>query len=189
MKQILITCDTEVGELHANRADAFEIFIKGEIGGGTEVGVKLINDLANEYGGVAEHFVDVYPSERYGEDKFKRLCRQIVKSGHGVNLHTHPSGKYDKNRKFMRQYSLDEQIEIINFGKQKIKEWIGTDVIAHRAGGYGANDDTLRALRINDIFIDSSFFYKNINCAINYDYVNKTSKKCGVLQLPVSVCE
>ena len=36
MKQILITCDTEVGELHANRADAFEIFIKGEIGGGTE---------------------------------------------------------------------------------------------------------------------------------------------------------
>ena len=89
----------------------------------------------------------------------------------------------------MRQYSLDEQIEIINFGKQKIKEWIGTGVIAHRAGGYGANDDTLRALRINDIFIDSSFFYKNINCAINYDYVNKTSKKCGVLQLPVSVYE
>ena len=54
MKQILITCDTEVGELHANRADAFEIFIKGETCG-KEVGVKLINDLANEYGGVAEH--------------------------------------------------------------------------------------------------------------------------------------
>ena len=149
MKQILITCDTEVGELHANRADAFEIFIKGEIGGGTEVGVKLINDLANEYGGVVEHFVDVYPYERYGEDKFKRLCRQIVKSGHGVNLHTHPSGKYDKNRKFMRQYSLNEQIEIINFGNQK----------------------------------------KNGNCKINYDYINKASKKNGVLQLPVSVYE
>ena len=188
MKQILITCDTEVGELHAGKTDAFEIFIKGETGG-MEVGVRLINDLASKYGAAVEHFVDVYPHERYGEDKFKRLCQEIISGGHGINLHTHPSGKYDKNRKFMCQYSLDEQIEIINFGKQKIKEWTGMDVFAHRAGGYGANDDTLRALRINDIFIDSSFFYKNINCAINYDYVNKTSKKCGVLQLPVTVYE
>jgi hypothetical protein len=183
MKQILITCDTEVGELHAGKTDAFEIFIKGETGG-MEVGVRLINDLASKYGAAVEHFVDVYPYERYGEHKFEQICRDIIWDGHGVNLHTHPSGKYDKNRKFMRQYSLDEQIEIINFGKQKIKEWTGMDV-----GGYGANDDTLRALRINDIFIDSSFFYKNINCAINYDYVNKISKKCGVLQLPVTVYE
>ena len=188
MKQILITCDTEVGELHANRADAFEIFIKGEIED-REVGVKLINDLASKYGAAVEHFVDVYPCERYGEHKFEQLCRDIIQSGHGINLHTHPSGKYDKNRKFMWQYSVDEQTEIVNFGKQKIKEWIGTDVMAHRAGGYGANDDTLRALRINDILIDSSFFYKNKNCKINYGYVNKASEKNGVSQLPVSVFE
>lgn len=186
MKQILITCDTEVGELHAGKTDAFEIFIKGETGG-MEVGVKLINDLASEYGGMVEHFLDVYPYERYGEDKFKRLCQEINSSGHGINLHTHPSGKYDKNRKFMWQYSLDEQIEIIKFGKQKIKEWIGVDVIAHRAGGYGANNDTLMALKINNILIDSSFFYKNVNCNIDYEYVNRPSEKDGVLQLPVSV--
>ena len=188
MKQILITCDTEVGELHAGRADAFEIFIKGEVQS-REVGVKFINDLASEYGAVVEHFVDVYPYERYDECKFERLCGDIIHGGHSVNLHTHPSGRYDKNRKFMWQYSVDEQTEIINFGKQKIKEWIGTDVMAHRAGGYGANDDTLRALRVNDIFIDSSFFYKNENCKINYDYINKASEKNGVLQLPVSVYE
>lgn len=188
MKQILITCDTEVGELHAGRADAFEIFIKGEIED-REVGVKLINDLASKCGAAVEHFVDVYPYERYGEHKFEQLCRDIIQSEHGINLHTHPSGKYDKNRKFMWQYSVDEQTEIVNFGKQKIKEWTGMDVLAHRAGGYGANDDTLRALRVNDIFIDSSFFYKNENCKINYDYINKASEKNGVLQLPVSVYE
>ena len=146
---------------------------------GREVGVKLINDLANKYGGVAEHFVDVYPYERYGEDKFKRLCREIVKGGHGVNLHTHPSGKYDKNRKFMWQYGLDEQIEIIKFGKQKIKEWIGIDAPAHRSGGYGANDDTIQALKLNDIFIDSSFFYKNGNCKIS---VYEKQKRYGFLK-------
>lgn len=188
MKQILITCDTEVGELHAGKTDAFEIFIKGETGG-MEVGVKIINDLASEYGGMVEHFLDVYPYERYGEDKFKRLCQEIISSGHGINLHTHPSGKYDKNRKFMWQYSLDEQIEIIKFGKQKIKEWVGIDVIAHRAGGYGANNDTLVALKINNILIDSSFFYKNVNCDIEYRYVNRPSEKDGILQLPVSVFE
>lgn len=188
MKQILITCDTEVGELHADRADAFEIFIKGKVQSG-EVGVKLINDLASEYDAAVEHFVDVYPYERYGESKFERLCVDIIRGGHGVNLHTHPSGRYDKNRKFMWQYSLDEQVEIIKFGKQKIKEWIGIDAPAHRAGGYGANDDTIQALKLNDIFIDSSFFYKNGNCKINYDYINKVFEKNGVLQLPVSVYE
>nr|WP_314071303.1 hypothetical protein [uncultured Campylobacter sp.] len=188
MKQILITCDTEVGELHAGRADAFEIFIEGEVQS-REVGVKLINDLASEYGATVEHFVDVYPYERYYECKFERLCSDIIHGGHGVNLHTHPSGRYDKNRKFMWQYSADEQTEIINFGKQKIKEWIGIDVLAHRAGGYGANDDTIQALKFNGIFIDSSFFYKNENCKINYDYINKASEKNGVLQLPVSVYE
>jgi len=188
MKQILITCDTEVGELHAGRADAFDIFIKGEVQSG-EVGVKLINDLASEYSATVEHFVDVYPYERYGECKFKRLCCDIIRGGHGVNLHTHPSGRYDKNRKFMWQYSLDEQTEIVNFGKQKIKEWIGMDVLAHRAGGYGANDDTVQALKFNGIFIDSSFFYKNENCKINYDYINKASEKNCVLQLPISVYE
>ena len=188
MKQILITCDTEVGELHAGRADAFEIFIEGEVQS-REVGVKLINDLASEYGATVEHFVDVYPYERYYECKFERLCSDIIHGGHGVNLHTHPSGRYDKNRRFMWQYSADEQTEIINFGKQKIKEWIGIDVLAHRAGGYGANDDTIQALKFNGIFIDSSFFYKNENCKINYDYINKASEKNGVLQLPVSVYE
>lgn len=188
MKQILITCDTEVGELHADRADAFEIFIKGEIED-REVGVKFINDLASEYSAVVEHFVDVYPCERYGEHKFERLCSDIIHGGHGINLHTHPSGKYDKNRKFMWQYSVDEQTEIVNFGKQKIKEWIGIDALAHRAGGYGANDNTIQALKFNSIFIDSSFFYKNENCKINYDYINKASEKNDVLQLPVSVYE
>ena len=188
MKQILITCDTEVGELHADRADAFEIFIKGEIED-REVGVKLINDLASKCGAAVEHFVDVYPYERYDECKFERLCSDIIHGGHGVNLHTHPSGRYDKNRKFMWQYSVDEQTEIINFGKQKIKEWIGVDVLAHRAGGYGANDDTIQALKFNGIFIDSSFFYKNENCKINYDYINKASEKNCVLQLPISVYE
>ncbi|WP_169764359.1 hypothetical protein [Campylobacter mucosalis] len=186
MKKILITCDTEVGELHSDRADAFEIFIKGQVGN-KEVGVGLINSIASEFKVIVDHFVDIYPYEKYGEQKFKKLCEDIIKNGHKINLHTHPSGKFDKNRRFMYQYSLGEQIQIIKFGKEKLKEWLGIEVISHRAGGYGANDNTIKALVENDIFIDSSFFYKNPNCKISYDFVNRTFEKNGVLEIPVSV--
>ena len=152
MKNIIITCDTEVGELAGERKDAFEIFIKGEING-REVGAGLINKIADKFNAKVEHYVDVYPFERYGEAKFKKLCCDILDAGHGVNLHTHPSGKFDKNRKFMWQYSFEEQLQIIKFGKDKIYEWTGVQVISHRAGGYGANDDTLSALYQNEIFI------------------------------------
>ena len=48
MKKVLITCDTEVGELAGNRADAFEVFIEGKING-QEVGVNFINTIASRY--------------------------------------------------------------------------------------------------------------------------------------------
>ncbi len=186
MKYILLTCDTEVGELHADRLDAFEVFIEGKVQN-QEVGVKLINSIASEYGAIVEHFVDVYPYERYGEEKFKSLCNNIINSGHKIGLHTHPSGKYDPKRKYMWQYSLDEQKEIIKFGKEKIKEWTGIDVKSHRAGGYGADNNTLRALKEDNILIDSSFFYMNEKCKINYNFLNKPSLINEVFEIPVSV--
>ncbi len=188
MKHILITCDTEVGELHANKIDAFEVFIEGKVYK-QEVGYRFINNLSSKYGAIVEHFVDIYSYESYGEEKFERLCCDVVQSGHKVALHTHPSSKYDKSRKFMHQYSLDEQIEIIKFGKEKICQWIGQEQISHRAGGYGADDNTLKALKENGIFTDSSFFYKNANCKISYPYKNKPFVHKGVLELPVSVYE
>jgi len=186
MKYILITCDTEIGELGQNVENAFEIFIEGKVEN-QEVGVKLINDIASKYNATVEHFVDVYPFEKIGENKFKNLCLSILDSGHKIGLHTHPSVLLKK--RFMWQYSLQEQIEIVRLGKEKIKEWTGISVISHRAGGYGADDNTLLALKVNNILIDSSFFYSNPNCKIKYPYKNKVDFYKGIYEIPVTVYE
>lgn len=188
MKHILITCDTEVGELAGDRRDAFEIFIEGVVNS-KKVGVELINSIAAKYGAIVEHFVDVYPYEKYGEEKFETLCKTLIDGGHRIGLHTHPSGRYDKNRKFMWQYSLKEQTEIVRFGKQKIKEWVRLENISHRAGGYGADENTLIALKENNIFVDSSFFCGNDKCQIKYPYKNQVSLYKDIFEIPVTVYE
>jgi hypothetical protein len=189
MKQIIITCDTEVGELAAG-ANAVEVFMEGKVQNKV-AGISLINSIVSQYKATVEHFVDVYPYERYGEGKFRRVCNQILQQGHHVQLHTHPSGKFDGSRRYMHQYTLDEQLQIIEWGKSKIREWTGYDVIAHRAGGYGANDLSLEAIHQNGITIDSSFFYKNPICQIQYPHINRSTHYKNIFQIPVTVyqCE
>jgi hypothetical protein len=60
VKHILLTCDTEVGELGLDKEGAFEIFVEGKVEG-QEVGYKLINKIASQYKVKVQHFVDVYP--------------------------------------------------------------------------------------------------------------------------------
>ena len=185
---MLLTCDTEVGELGLDKEGAFEIFVEGKVEG-QEVGYKLINKIASQYKVKVQHFVDVYPYKTFEEKKFAKLCNSILESGHHLGLHTHPSGFYDRNRKFMWEYTKSEQRKIIEHGKKKIKEWTGIEIKFHRAGGYGANNDTLKALYENGVFLDSSFFYKHQNCKINYPFANKPEKIEKVWEIPITVYE
>lgn len=186
MAQILITIDTEIGELGKYRPDAFETFIEGKVGG-KEVGYKFIMDMLDKYGAEGEFFVDVYPYKQIGEDKFANLCENIGKRGHSVQLHTHPSMAFDRERIYMHQYSLKEQIEILELGKEKIKAWTGKYPIAHRAGGYGINKDTFKALSQVGIPYDSSYFYGNGNCKFQYNVKNKPFRVDEILEIPITV--
>jgi len=186
MSQILITIDTEIGELGKYRPDAFEIFIEGKVDG-RKVGYKFIMEILDKYDVEGEFFVDVYPYKQIGEDKFANLCKNIVKRGHNVQLHTHPSMAFDRDRIHMHQYSLKEQIEILELGKEKIKDWTGNYPIAHRAGGYGINEDTFKALSQVGILHDSSYFYGHGNCKFPCDVKNKPFKVGEVTEIPITV--
>jgi hypothetical protein len=186
MLQILITIDTEIGELGKYRPNAFETFIEGKVDD-KEVGYRSIMDILDKYNAKGEFFVDIYPYKQIGEDKFALLCQNITKRGHNVQLHTHPSMAFDKNRIYMHQYSLKEQIEILGLGKRKIKEWISKYPVAHRAGGYGINEDTFRALENIGIYYDSSYFYGNDNCKVYYDIKNVPFKVGNITEIPITV--
>ena len=186
MPQTLITIDTEIGELGKYRPDAFETFIEGKVDG-EEVGCKFIMDILDKYNAKGEFFVDIYPYKQIGKEKFANLCKNIVKKGHNVQLHTHPSMAFDRERIYMHQYSLKEQIEILELGKEKIKEWIGKYPTAHRAGGYGINEDTLKALSQVGILHDSSYFFGNGNCKFHCNAKNKPFRVAEIVEIPITV--
>jgi peptidoglycan/xylan/chitin deacetylase (PgdA/CDA1 family) len=187
MKSILLTCDTEIGETPGDLIDPFETLIEGKAAG-QKVGYSLINQIANKYGAVVTHFVDVFPSVNRGEDRYHQLCEQILNDGHQLGLHTHPAGFFDPQRKWMYQYSLEEQIRILTEGKERIFHWTGQEISDHRAGGYGADDRTLDALTRTGFQTDCSYFDGQPKCKIISGEINIPFHRFGVWEIPVTVC-
>ena len=112
MKQILLTCDTEVGELAQGFDEAFDIFVLGKITG-EQVGVPLINSIAEEHGAVVNHFVDVY--HPCYEKNFIALCEQILSDGHFVGLHTHPGSRFGRMRAHVLHCRQQDSHRIVPF--------------------------------------------------------------------------
>ena len=186
MKYILITCDTEIGELTANLSPeaAFDIFVLGKLNNEV-VGVKYINKLANEFDLIVNHFVDIYPPHL--QTQIADLCYDIMADGHYVGLHTHPGSRY--GRRFINEYNLNEQKEILSFGKDFFWKNYHLCQVTHRAGGYGADDNTIRALSELEFIYDSSFFYNNLNCHISgvkNNVVTRIGDKNDIIEVPVS---
>ena len=142
--------------------------IYGQIGN-REFGIPLIIDILNKHNLKATFFVEPFCSFYFGEKIIKEICHYILNRGHDVQLHLHPNYQIFKcpdwqeraKRKelfpdIIAKYTLDEQINLIRQAK-KILEKCGVTPIAFRAGCFGANLDTLTALKENDFLIDSSY--------------------------------
>lgn len=158
---------------------------------GKDCGIKAIIDICDDYHVKPTFFVSPYDCELIGEDKVKEVVQYMANRGCDIQLHTHPAWAYDKERPDLYQYTLEEQIEIIRFGMDKIHEWTGRYPIAHRAGDYGADRNTLRALYKNGIKYDSSFFLQHPSCKlINMKLpVSDIGNAEGIIEIPVTSFE
>ena len=118
---------------------------------------------ANDCRGV--FFVDPLPALVWGIDAISDIVAPIVARGHDVQLHMHtewlelagadnPLG--DRTGRNMADFTRAEQAKLIALGKDLLMEAGAPAPIAFRAGNYGANDATLRALAQNGIRYDSS---------------------------------
>lgn len=181
---ILITIDMEF----SNHPEDIGIF--GHIDG-VDYGVPMIMRLLRKYNLRATFFVDVYINKSKHRENFIYLCKSLQKEGHDLQLHTHPFEMFDCRRYGMREYNLEEQIEIIKRGKDLFYEWFATQPVAHRAGDWAANYDTLKALKANNIFVDSSVFWGWSNCLLNGDLAarNSLGEYDGILEIPASIFE
>ena len=185
MANIIITVDAEVGEKSKNDPSGFEKFILGRVEG-EEYGVRRIMGICEKNGCQAEFFLDYCGYIKYGEYKYKDIALDITGRGHGLQLHTHPSLLKDPGRAMMSQYSLDEQAQIISEGVRKFSDWCGAKPVAHRAGCYGADDNTLNALAKSGICYDFSCFLGHENCKMSTQSPNLPFRKGGVVEVPVT---
>ncbi|MFO1418582.1 MAG: hypothetical protein U1E83_07905 [Methylotetracoccus sp.] len=135
--------------------------------GAPDCGLMGIVRMLQQHGMSGTFFLNVYEQIKWGESALRGITAQLQGGGQDLALHTHPQWMYDPQRPGMNQYSLDEQSAIISEGVRLLRAWTGQPVVAHRAGDYAANEDTLEALRRSGIVVDSSYFWGHPHCQLD----------------------
>ncbi len=181
---IIISVDTEA-DIISGRIIPISKMIYGEVDG-EYYGITRIMDICEEYDAKATFFVSTFEYRKLGEDGIKKVCQDIYTRGHDVQLHTHP--KWISNRQFMWNHSLEEQKELLRDGREMIRKWTGRYPVAHRAGGFGSDQNTFSALKSTGIPIDSSNI-KSPYCKLDTTRFTGNTVQVsdeGIVELPVT---
>lgn len=202
MPLLYFTIDTEYssGYYHRWGADArlanFERSISGKTRSGA-VGIFYQMDRLERHGHRGVFFVDPMPALVWGVEAIADVVGPIVARGHDVQLHLHsewlelagsanPLG--DRTGRNMRDFSLEDQTRLIDYARGVLMAAGAPAPVAFRAGNYGANDDTLRALAELGISYDSSHCpgIAGSECGISLGAGHRDPvAHCGVIEVPV----
>ncbi len=183
MKQrIMISIDVEA-PLGSDGVDNL-IYCKTASG---EYGINFLMDCFDKYGYKGLFFVDVAEAWEYGQEPIEKVIKHIVSRGHEVGVHLHPDRMGDKDRKFLWQYSYDEQYEMIKKCTDFYRRAVGKFPKSFRAGRYGADDNTVKALASLGYEIDMSYFYRRKTCRISkQESINGLFQMEGLIEVPVT---
>ena len=200
---LYLTIDTEMSPaLHQQGWSAADN-LASSIFGRCDSGVFGINhqmDVMEEADLIGIYFVDPMPALVYGREILPEIVAPIVERGHEVQLHIHtewlefadhnPVGGLTGHS--IKDFPLNAQVELLGLARDLLCEAGAPEPNAFRAGNYGANDDTLKALHLLGIDYDTSFnpAYLGNGCDISLpaDQINMIGKH-GVEVLPVSAIQ
>ncbi|WP_305096596.1 polysaccharide deacetylase family protein [Croceibacterium aestuarii] len=122
---------------------------------GGDVGIAYQMDVLERHGLKAVFFVDPMPALVWGTRAIARVVEPILARGHDVQLHVHTEwlalagsanplgGKTGRN---IKDFTRGEQEVLLDYAREALMAAGAPRPVAFRAGNYGANDDTLRAL-------------------------------------------
>jgi len=171
MLDIFLTFDVEIwcdgwNDIDAKFPNAFQQYIYGSTPKG-DYGLPYILRQLQDHGLAGVFFVEPLFSTRFGLDPLSEIIGLIRERRQEVQLHPHTEWVDESNepllnnilkkRQFLKSFSLSEQTILIQAGVRLIEEAGGGNVNAFRAGSFGFNRDTLRALAANSITFDSSY--------------------------------
>lgn len=192
---VLITVDAEGPSPNAKRSPHYGRFLLPDQldaeAKEVKFGISKMMDIADKYNFKISFFLDVTEEKIFGEKVMQKIASFILAKGHDIQLHIDSLYLIDPQRPYLNQYSLEEQKAIVLEECNALKRWTGKWPIAHRAGAYAANPDTLISLKDANIPVDSSFFYRYPKCDLQgiYSMKNAISNAQGIMQLPVTVFE
>ncbi len=202
MTPVYITIDTEYSagsykrEPDLSHLSNFDRSIASKTPKG-DVGIEYQMDVFDRHGLKAVFFVDPMPALVWGTQAITDIVRPIIDRGHDVQLHLHtewleyagsnnPLGKGVGLN--IKDFSLGDQIILLEYGITQLMAAGAPRPVAFRAGNYGANDDTLRALAQLGFAYDSSHCpgIANSHCEISLGADDRTPlKHCGILEIPI----
>jgi len=171
MTRVFITIDTEyssglyTGPGPTDRAENYARSIACITPDGP-AGITHKLALLAEHGQKAVFFVDPMPALVWGVAAIEDIVAPIIAAGQDVQLHCHtewlalagsgnplPSGATGNN---LADFRFEEQCAILDYAQRTLVAAGAPAPVAFRAGNYGANDDTLRALALLGIAYDTS---------------------------------
>ena len=171
MTTVYITIDTEYSSGLANgpgavdRAENFARSIACITPEGP-AGITHKLEMFERYGQRGVFFVDPMPALVWGVAAIEDVVAPILEAGQDVQLHCHTEWlelagannplKCGRTGLFLHEFPFEEQYRILEYARDALVSAGAPPPVAFRAGNYGANDDTLRALSELGIGYDSS---------------------------------
>lgn len=197
MTAVYITIDTEYAAslVGRGRAENFARSIACETPAGP-AGIFYKMRLMERYGLKGVFFVDPMPALLWGREAIADIVAPVVEAGHDVQLHCHTEwlelagaanpfgGRTGQN---IGDFALEEQCAILEWARDMLVAAGAPPPVAFRAGNYGANDDTLRALAAIGLQYDSSHTpgIADGACSISLTREQRGPiRHCGVIEVP-----
>ncbi|MEP9400663.1 polysaccharide deacetylase family protein [Sphingomonas sp. VNH70] len=160
---VFLTIDTELMWRHHAAGMATQAVVARSLDP-AGVGVRWQLSVLAAHGLKACFFVDPLPVALYGMDAIAPTIEAILAAGQEVQLHAHPNwigaalhdGGQAHGRFELIDLSTPEQQAVLARARDLLTACGAPPPIAFRAGSYGANDDTIDALRALGFVYDSS---------------------------------
>lgn len=136
--------------------------------GRQQLGLPLICDILKRFDLKATFFLEPFNAELGWPGETEQVVKYLVDQQQDIQLHVHPNhvhyGQYKAGKPYqmtdqMADLSVAAQAELLRSGAELLEKWSGVRPIAFRAGNMGASEETLQAMKMAKLWIDSSYTF------------------------------
>lgn len=204
--RIIFSIDVEIWCCGWNNLDQvfpkwYQRYVFGQTARG-DFGLPYQLRVFRDYGLKCVFFVEPLFATRFGIGPLADIVGMLNEAGQEVQIHLHPEWSTDslvpllpntgRRRPNLYQFTFDEQKTLIEAARSLLERAGARGLNAFRAGGFGFNRETLRALAALDIHFDSSFnpcHYRNQDPSLSVTPQSGVTTIDGVVEVPVSTFE